>query len=385
MPWIETTTLPPLPAPIWFILFWKVTGFVLHMIFMHLWLVAFPIAMILHWKGCSQGQLWACRLIRPMPIYIALGVNLGIVPLLFIQLLYPRAFYPATILMAWHWILIIPLLIPAYYGAYLYTFALSKEMPIPPWKRAWGWASALFFLLIGFLFVNGLILTASPEVWEGIWLDKEVAAAATGFGSAIREATLFPRAMLMLALGLGTTAAWTLWDQIWLWKNPPEEYVRWSNRFIQWMAVFGTFLFLVAGSHYLFGALPDEARAAMLQWPRLLSTLAAASGPILSTVAILYVVRRNLPPTPFQTLLPLVAQLFSLTVNAIARQTLQCWELGAFYPLSNMSVRTELSPLFLFVGTLVVGIFVIAWMVWRGILSNPSGDEKFAPTDTNTH
>ncbi|MDO5114014.1 MAG: hypothetical protein Q4E67_06525 [Planctomycetia bacterium] len=365
MPWIDTTTLPPLPAPVWFILFWKVAGFVFHTIFMHLWLVAFPIAMILHWKGCSQGQQWAGRLIRPMPIYIALGVNLGIVPLLFIQLLYPRAFYPATILMAWHWLLIIPLLIPAYFGVYRYAFALPKETPIPPGTRAWGWGSALFFLLIGFLFVNGLILTARPEVWEEIWLDKEIAAAATGFGSAIREATLFPRWMLMLALGLGTTAIWTLWDRVWLWKNPPEEYVRWSNRFISWAAVFGAFLFLLAGSHYLFMALPDETCSAMLRWPLLPFTLAAAIGPPLCAGAVLYVVRRNSAPTPFQTLLPIGLQLFSLTTNAISRQALQSWELSSFYPLSVMSVQTEISPLLLFLGTLILGLLVLAWMLCR--------------------
>ena len=40
--------------------------------------------------GCSQD----------MPVIVAVGINLGIVPLLFIQVAYYKFFYPATILMA---------------------------------------------------------------------------------------------------------------------------------------------------------------------------------------------------------------------------------------------------------------------------------------------
>ena len=47
-----------------------------------------------------------------MPVIVAVGVNLGVVPLLFVQLAYHRVFYPATILMAWFWLGIIVLLIP---------------------------------------------------------------------------------------------------------------------------------------------------------------------------------------------------------------------------------------------------------------------------------
>ena len=47
-------------------------------------------------------------------------------PLLFVQLAYYSVFYPATILMAWFWLAIIGLLIPAYYGVYAYAGGLRK-------------------------------------------------------------------------------------------------------------------------------------------------------------------------------------------------------------------------------------------------------------------
>ena len=77
------------------------------------------------------GRRFAGRLLQQMPVIVAFGMNLGIVPLLFVQLAYYKVFYPATILMACFWLGIIVLLIPAYYGVYAYAWAsLSRE-----WRR----------------------------------------------------------------------------------------------------------------------------------------------------------------------------------------------------------------------------------------------------------
>ena len=112
------------PAPFWLIEFFKVLGFTLHMIPMNLWYAGLILAMLMKWKGGEQARLLATRLIKPMPIIIAVGVNLGIVPLLFTQVAYYQVFYPATVLMAWPWLSIIGLLTLAYYGVYLYVIGL---------------------------------------------------------------------------------------------------------------------------------------------------------------------------------------------------------------------------------------------------------------------
>ena len=61
-----------------------------------------------------------------MPVIIAMGINFGIVPLLFIQVGFAQVFYPATVLMAWFWFAVIVLLMPAYYGVYVYAFGLAE-------------------------------------------------------------------------------------------------------------------------------------------------------------------------------------------------------------------------------------------------------------------
>ena len=75
--------------------------------------------------GSEHGRRFGSRLMAQMPVIIAMGINFGIVPLLFIQVGFGQVFYPATILMAWFWFSVIVLLVPAYYGVYLYAYGLA--------------------------------------------------------------------------------------------------------------------------------------------------------------------------------------------------------------------------------------------------------------------
>ncbi len=123
---IDTTTAVGLPAPVWFIELFKWLGFSLHAVPMNLWYAGILVAMWLTALGNEHGRRFSARLMAQMPVIIAMGINLGIVPLLFVQVGFSRIFYPATVLMAWFWFAIIVLLLPAYYGVYVYAFGLAE-------------------------------------------------------------------------------------------------------------------------------------------------------------------------------------------------------------------------------------------------------------------
>ncbi|MCS6862995.1 MAG: hypothetical protein NZT92_22045, partial [Abditibacteriales bacterium] len=103
------------PAPLWFILLFKVLGFTLHLVPMHLWFAGMVLVALFSLFGGEHARRLAHRLVSVMPILIALGVNFGIVPLLFIQVAYYPVVYPANILIGWFWFAVIPLLLVAYY------------------------------------------------------------------------------------------------------------------------------------------------------------------------------------------------------------------------------------------------------------------------------
>ena len=148
---LNTAEHSGIPAPLWFIEFFKVLGFTLHSIPMNLWYAGTIIAVVLLAFGGEYARQFGRRFLRQLPIIIALGVNLGVVPLLFTQLAYFKFFYPATILMAWFWLAVIGLLIVAYYGVYAYVWGLKKRKQSPvggnyqAGRRPFAsWRSALF-------------------------------------------------------------------------------------------------------------------------------------------------------------------------------------------------------------------------------------------------
>lgn len=364
MPPIDANSLPALPAPFWFVEFFKVLGFTLHMIPMNLWYAGLILAVVLGAFGCEQGQRWGSRLTLQMPILVAAGINFGIVPLLFLQVAYAKAFYPATILMAWFWIAVIGLLIPAYYGVYVYAFGLrGGPEAMTPLKRAAGWGSAVLFVGIGFLFVNGLSLTTNVGAWAEIWERHSVDGAATGTALNLADPTFWPRWLLMFGLALGTTAAWTAFDALWLVGREGEVYRRWALQFALIAAIAGAAWTSAVGAWYVFGTWDAAVREAMFAGPVSLLTWLTGAIPWLPAVLLVWLARTK-QFTRTTVALVAGAQLASLAVNAISRQVVQNVELRRLIPagVSAQKVVPDWGPMALFLIVFVAGVGVLAWM-----------------------
>ncbi len=214
-------------------------------------------------------------------------------PLLFLQLGYAKAFYPATILMAWFWLAIIALLIPAYYGVYLYASGLRDGGPgMTPLRRGAGWVAAGLFLVIGFIFANGLSLMTNVGAWRGLWEAHSVGGAATGTAMNTADATLWPRWLLMFGLALGTLAGWAVVDATWLAARESDDYKRWARQFALRTAIASAVWATVAGAWYVLGTWSTEVRAEMFGFPTILLTLLTAASPWFAA-ALLWTWRRR--------------------------------------------------------------------------------------------
>ncbi|MGD0574929.1 MAG: hypothetical protein ABSB61_06120 [Anaerolineales bacterium] len=358
-----TDLLPPtsplgLPAPLWFIRFFKVFGFSLHMVPMNLWFAGILLSAVLLLFRDPAARRLSARLMDQMPIIIALGINFGVIPLLFIQVGYYRVFYPATILIAWPWFAVIGLVMAGYYGTYLYVVQLRRDR-LTPWSRALGWIVAFIFMGVGFIFVNGLSLMSSPGQWPAVWSAAHLSGAATGLALDLQNASILPRWLLMFGLALTTVAVYSLCDATLLASREPPEYRAWVPRFALLLYSLGLVWAAAAGTGYIL-TMPSASRSFLLTPPQLALTVITALAPGLPwLLLILYRWR----PARLLVLLAALSQFGMLVLNAVSRQFLQDAEVAPFAAVGAEPVNLQLVPLVLFLLFFLAGSGVVIWIL----------------------
>ena len=274
--------------------------------------------------------------------------------------------------MAWFWMGVIVLLIPAYYGVYVYSAAVRRgPEAMTPRNRAVGWCSAAMFLAIGFLFVNAMSLTTNTAAWSGLWQRHSVGGAATGTALNLADATLWPRWLMMFGFALITTAAWTAVDTAWLATQESKAYKQWAAKFAFRLALLGAIWATLAGTWYVFGTWRSDVFKEMFAFPAIILTLATAASPWLPVV-ILWLSRGKEIARSLAVVVA-GAQVGVLAINAISRQIVQNLELrGLFHPgVSAQPERVEWGPLVMFLAAFVIGVGVLVWMLAQLAKASP--------------
>jgi hypothetical protein len=110
-----------LPAPLWLITGLHILTLSLHFAAMNFMLGGILIALAAN-RTRHRDNPVVRRLLALLPSAMAATVTLGIAPLLFLQLVYPRQMYAAAIVSGWFWLLVIPAVILAYYFVYAAAF-----------------------------------------------------------------------------------------------------------------------------------------------------------------------------------------------------------------------------------------------------------------------
>jgi hypothetical protein len=355
------------PAAYWFLVLFKVIGFLLHMIPMNIWFAGILVAVLLRWKASDHGRTLSNRLMKQMPIVIALGINFGIVPLLFVQVAYYKTFYPATILMAWFWLAIIALLTVAYYGVYYYAVGIKKDPNnLRRSQIAAGWISSFLFILIGFIFSNGFSLMANISAWPQIWQSTSVAGAPLGIALNTGDTGLWPRYLIMFGIALMTTAAYIVFDSAFFARKESADYRRWAPGFAFKIYTIGMIWFALTGSWYVFGTWSTQVRTAMFASPIVMLTGLTAVIPGVVWLAILLKFRGEVSRS-WAIVIGLL-QFVLVALNAVSRQMVQNIEIGVYYDVAAERVNTQWSPLILFLLLFVGAVGVIIWLLRKAVL-----------------
>jgi len=134
--------------------------FALHILFMNLTVGSVLLAFFGRLTG-RQRDL-AHELGHRAPTLLALTINFGVAPLLFVQVLYGQFLYTSSVLMAGWWLSAIIAVIIGYYGLYVHD---AKFDAIPGLSRLALAISLVFLLYTGFLLANNMTLMLRPEAW----------------------------------------------------------------------------------------------------------------------------------------------------------------------------------------------------------------------------
>ncbi len=162
-----------LPAPTAFYLTLFVLTFVLHQAFMHYVLAG---CLYVTWTAVWPGRGSVPRSEQPlaatlrdwMPFLLSAAITAGVAPLLFIQIVYQKEFYTANLLLWWRWMLVVPVLIVAFYSLYLMKSSFLWRCPYLI-RVAVTVITSASFLFVGFSWsVNHLLANRAGD-WANVY------------------------------------------------------------------------------------------------------------------------------------------------------------------------------------------------------------------------
>jgi len=341
--------LIPSPDPIpvawgWFHVLLLFT-FVVHLLVMNTMLGSGIIALLSHLRGRSETRSDSEDISRTLPYAIAFAVNTGVAPLLFLQVLYGHLFYASSILMGVYWISIVGILILAYYSAYLYDF---KYETLAGGRVFLIGLSVLIFLFIAFLFSNNLTLMLEPSRWE-IYFERP-----EGTFLNLMEPTLLPRYLHFVVASVAVGGLFLAWmGHFKKAGDSRRNGLAQTERGLKWFSN-ATLIQLLVGFWFLL-SLPDEVMTRFMgeRLPDTLLFMAALTGVVLSLFF------------GFNSrLVPATLSLFGTVVlMALVRDLVRQAYLDPFFHVSSLRVVPQYSPLAVFLGCLVLGLFVVVWVL----------------------
>jgi hypothetical protein len=348
----------PLPAPVWL---FKVLGdLTLSLHFGALFMLLGGTVLGIAWNALGRGRQSAPMtaasgvLAARLPVIMTFVINLGIPPLLFTQVLYGRALYASSVLIGAFWILVVFLLMAAYFLLYRSS---QRAMEERSWWL-WGLMSLAFLIEIGRIYSMNMTLMLRPEDWPGLY-----AQGAMGNHLTPDDPTRTPRWILMMvsSLGLGILGC-----GLFSMKRSLSETTRlFLARHCGWISMVGLLVSALC-SLWAYGVQPEAIRG-RIQSSQLhhAALFAWFVGLGLAGVLGLWMFMQPGNTTGAHAILAILAGLISIGSLVVVRDGVRDFTLASKgFDVWQRDVVTNWSVVGLFLLLFVVGIGLLAWLGW---------------------
>lgn len=335
-----------IPAPATLFMVLDILLFTVHILLINMILGSGLITIFSGFKkaGDSPENALHGPAVNKIPTFFALGINMGIAPLLFIQVIYGHLFYTSSVLMATYWIMVIPFLIIAYYGAYIH----SRRYATPGFlSKSALWIMVLTILYIGFMLVNNNTLMLQPQKWTAYFDNRN------GTILNLKDASLIPRYLHFVT---ASVAVGGLFLAI-LWRRKENksvagaaERVKASLEIFAWASI----VQILTGCWFLISLPPNIMKNFMGGY--LSSTLLLVIAILCALGAIFMALKGKLRPV----ISMIVITILAMIVN---RQLLRSFYLEDVFHLDSLKLAPQYWVMTLFLFILVIGLAVVGYML----------------------
>ncbi|MFC1563688.1 hypothetical protein ACFL6G_02070 [candidate division KSB1 bacterium] len=354
-PIITSPDILPIPAPYWLILSLLILTFLVHLVFMNLLLGGTFLSAFNYLFGKNNPKKihLSKKMFGFMPVIIAVAVNFGVAPLLFVQTLYGHLLYSSSILMAVFWFSIILLLIFGYYGTYLLKFRWDKTGQAKTLVTA---IVSVIFAVIAFFFVNNMTLMLRPETWQQHYFSDPAAGSLNW-----SDIQIYPRYLHVFLGAIAVTGVWIMIIGI-RKLTGDEEWSGWAVKYGSRLFFYTTLVNIVMGFLFLF-ANPREIWM-IFMGQNMTATILLALSILLVISALITIYKAGKAENPAkQTYIGAGHLLLILLFMIIMRHQLRDAYLEPYFSLDQLKVSAQWDVFFLFVVILLIGIGALAWMI----------------------
>ncbi len=322
--------------------------FPLHLLAMNAMVGGLAIGVVQHFRGGDSRRRLAHRIAIILPLVIAFAVNFGVAPLLFLQVLYGHFVYTSSILMGLFWISVVPILIIAYYGAYLYDFKFKGLGSAGKWLAL---AVLLLLFCIGYFFSNNMLLMSLPERFSEYFQHRDGSLLVSG------QSEFLPRYLHMMTGALAVGGLFVALLGRFGAKATPELAA------LATAVGMRTFFFMTivnvgVGTWYL-TSLPKQQMLLFMG-----RDLAATICFILALLLVIGVLVSSFRQQLMTTLIGTVVLVYLMS---FLRSWLRTDLLADYFNLSQLQVEPQYSSMFLFLICLAGGVVCVGWLIAKTV------------------
>ncbi len=329
-------------APLWLVTVLHLLTLTLHFFAMN---ILFGGAAITLWSSARNrwGGTQAVDFSRLFPVATAATVTLGVAPLLFLQLVYPRQVYAAAIVSGWFWLFVPAAVIVAYYAFYRASFSGQRTGRVNHVMLALAAAGLIYVSLV---YSSVFSMAEQPALVRSLYAKNQsgwVWNPAVG-AYALRWLHMLAGAMTVGGFFVGMMG-----------QDNPKVAATGKAAFAGGMGVAAA-----AGIAYLVSLMPYL--EAFMRSPAI-TVLAAAI--LLSLASLQFYLRKNF----WVSGLALFLSVFGMVY---VRHVVRLLRLGNAFNPASWRIAPQWSPFLLFLVCFVAMLAVLAWMLW--LFFRPKGE-----------